>query len=256
MPKTITETRKRNAAVPLSSNEHLQKWVEKMAELTEPASIHWVDGSQEEYDHLCAEMVAGGTFIKLNEELWPGCYYARSDRQRCRARRGSHVHLLAFEGCRGSHQQLGKSLRHEAQAEGPVQRRDARAHHVRAAFQHGSGRFADVADRRAADRLALCRRQHAHHGAHRHARAPRDRQGLQARGALHAHGRRAACARPVRRAVALQQGKIHRPFPGDARDLVVRFGLRRQRAARARSASRCALLRTSRATKAGWPSIC
>src|SRR5258705_11142455 len=24
-------------------------------------------------------MVAGGTFIKLNEELWPGCYYARSD---------------------------------------------------------------------------------------------------------------------------------------------------------------------------------
>ncbi len=79
MPKTITETRKRNSAVPLSSNEHLQKWVEKMAELTKPESIHWVDGSQEEYDHLCAEMVAGGTFIKLNEKLWPGCYYARSD---------------------------------------------------------------------------------------------------------------------------------------------------------------------------------
>ena len=79
MPKTITEIKKRNSAVPLSSNEHLQKWVEKMAELTEPAAIHWVDGSKEEYDHLCAEMVAGGTFIKLNEKLWPGCYYARSD---------------------------------------------------------------------------------------------------------------------------------------------------------------------------------
>jgi phosphoenolpyruvate carboxykinase (GTP) len=50
-----------------------------MAELTEPAEIHWVDGSQEEYDQLCAEMVAGGTLIKLNEKLWPGCYYARSD---------------------------------------------------------------------------------------------------------------------------------------------------------------------------------
>jgi phosphoenolpyruvate carboxykinase (GTP) len=50
-----------------------------MAELTTPADIHWVDGSQEEYDRLCAEMVAGGTFIKLNEELWPGCYLARSD---------------------------------------------------------------------------------------------------------------------------------------------------------------------------------
>jgi len=50
-----------------------------MAELTRPARIHWVDGSQEEYDQLCAEMVASGTFTKLNEKLWPGCYYARSD---------------------------------------------------------------------------------------------------------------------------------------------------------------------------------
>jgi len=50
-----------------------------MAELTEPAAIHWVDGSQEEHDFLCAEMVAGGTLIKLDEKLWPGCYYARSD---------------------------------------------------------------------------------------------------------------------------------------------------------------------------------
>src|SRR5580658_7309777 len=79
MPKTITQVKKRDAAVPLSSNEHLQRWVEKMAELTEPAEIHWVDGSEEENDQLCAEMVASGTFIKLNEKLWPGCYYARSD---------------------------------------------------------------------------------------------------------------------------------------------------------------------------------
>jgi len=50
-----------------------------MAQLTQPESIHWVDGSQEEYDALCAQMVAGGTFTKLNQDLWPGCYYARSD---------------------------------------------------------------------------------------------------------------------------------------------------------------------------------
>jgi len=50
-----------------------------MAALTKPAEIHWVDGSQEEYDDLCSQMVASGTLIKLNEKLWPGCFYARSD---------------------------------------------------------------------------------------------------------------------------------------------------------------------------------
>src|SRR5207302_10946291 len=48
------------------------------ANLTKPDAIHWVDGSQEEDEALKAEMVASGTLIKLNEELWPGCYYARS----------------------------------------------------------------------------------------------------------------------------------------------------------------------------------
>ena len=69
----------RDASVPLSKNEHLLRWVEKMAQLTQPAAIHWVDGSVEEDETLKAQLVAGGTFIKLNEELWPGCYYARSD---------------------------------------------------------------------------------------------------------------------------------------------------------------------------------
>src|SRR6266568_7267028 len=93
MPKTITEARKhtdteskkhaeggkRDPAVPLSRNEHLHRWVAKMAQLTQPAAIHWVDGSEQEYDELCAQMVESGTFIKLNQDLWPGCYYARSD---------------------------------------------------------------------------------------------------------------------------------------------------------------------------------
>ncbi len=69
----------RDVSVPLSANKHLLRWVEKMSELTKPASIHWVDGSQEENDDLCAQMVQTGTLIKLNQDLWPGCYYARSD---------------------------------------------------------------------------------------------------------------------------------------------------------------------------------
>jgi len=77
--KDVTRIPSRNTAVPLSKNEHLLRWVEKMAELAKPAAIHWVDGSQEEIDILRREMVASGTLIKLDEKLWPGCYYARSD---------------------------------------------------------------------------------------------------------------------------------------------------------------------------------
>ena len=69
----------RNPATPLSNNPKLLKWVEEIAQLTKPAAIHWVDGSQEENDALCDLLVKAGTYIKLNEKLWPGCYYAKSD---------------------------------------------------------------------------------------------------------------------------------------------------------------------------------
>ena len=78
-PNTGNIINGRDPSVPLSRNTNLLKWVDKMARLTHPDAIHWVDGSQEEYDALCAQLVDNGTFIKLNEELWPGCYYARSD---------------------------------------------------------------------------------------------------------------------------------------------------------------------------------
>ena len=63
---------------PLTTNRHLIRWVEKMAELTQPESIHWIDGSEAEYDRLCDGLVDSGTFARLNPELWPGCFYARS----------------------------------------------------------------------------------------------------------------------------------------------------------------------------------
>ncbi|MBX3749960.1 MAG: phosphoenolpyruvate carboxykinase (GTP) [Opitutaceae bacterium] len=66
-------------ATPLSRNPHLLRWVNKVAILCKPAAIHWVDGSPSEYDALCARMVVDGTFIKLNQKKWPGCYLARSD---------------------------------------------------------------------------------------------------------------------------------------------------------------------------------
>jgi len=79
MSSPVKKTIERDTAAPLSTNVHLLNWVEKMANLTKPAAIHWVDGSVEEDEMLKAQMVETGTFVKLNEKLWPGCYYARSD---------------------------------------------------------------------------------------------------------------------------------------------------------------------------------
>ncbi len=48
----------------LTKNIHLIRWVEKMANLTQPAAIHWIDGSAEENEYLCLQRVEAGTFTK------------------------------------------------------------------------------------------------------------------------------------------------------------------------------------------------
>ena len=60
------------------NNPELLRWVKEMTELCKPDSVYWCDGSQEEYDRLCQQMVDSGTFIKLNETRRPNSFLARS----------------------------------------------------------------------------------------------------------------------------------------------------------------------------------
>jgi phosphoenolpyruvate carboxykinase (GTP) len=65
-------------AVP-TTNEKLLAWVEEIAALTQPDAVHWCDGSREEYDRLCQELVDAGTFRRLSEARRPASYLAWSD---------------------------------------------------------------------------------------------------------------------------------------------------------------------------------
>ena len=55
-----------------TTNKKLIAWVDEMAKLCRPARIHWCDGSDKESDQLCAELVAHGTFTKLDAKKRPG----------------------------------------------------------------------------------------------------------------------------------------------------------------------------------------
>jgi phosphoenolpyruvate carboxykinase (GTP) len=63
----------------LSSHPGLLAWVDEMTDLCQPDSVVWCDGSAEEYDRLCQQLVDAGTFERLSDELRPHSYLCRSD---------------------------------------------------------------------------------------------------------------------------------------------------------------------------------
>jgi phosphoenolpyruvate carboxykinase (GTP) len=62
-----------------TKNQKLLDWVDEVAELTQPDAVYWCDGSAEEYDRICQELVDAGTFDRLSDAKRPGSYLARSD---------------------------------------------------------------------------------------------------------------------------------------------------------------------------------
>ncbi|MDB5872904.1 MAG: Phosphoenolpyruvate carboxykinase, partial [Ramlibacter sp.] len=64
---------------PYVKNARLIAWVADMAALCKPDSIHWCDGTEEEYNRLCGKLVEGGTFKKLDPVKRPNSYLACSD---------------------------------------------------------------------------------------------------------------------------------------------------------------------------------
>ena len=62
-----------------TNNQSLHNWINTIVELTKPDRVYICDGSQEEYNQLCNQMVESGTFIRLNEGKRPNSFLSRSD---------------------------------------------------------------------------------------------------------------------------------------------------------------------------------
>ncbi|MEO6652288.1 MAG: phosphoenolpyruvate carboxykinase (GTP) [Ilumatobacteraceae bacterium] len=62
-----------------TNNQRLTAWVQEWADVLQPDDVYWCDGSADEYDRFAAELVASGTFTKLDDAKRPNSYWAHSD---------------------------------------------------------------------------------------------------------------------------------------------------------------------------------
>ena len=230
---SLSERHGNNAAGgPPRTHARLQAWVEEVAALTQPSEIHWCDGSAEEYDSLCRELVEArhvrAALRRQAAQLLPGPFGPR----RRRARRGPHVHLLERERTPGPTNNWRDPEEMRDALTELFRGVDAGPHDVRGALLDGPAGVADRPHRRAAHRLRVRRGQHADHDPHGQGRARRAgrRTATSSRACTRSASRSPTGARTCRgRATPRTSTSCTSPRP---RDLVLRLGLRRQRAAR------------------------
>ena len=159
-----------------TSNDRLERWVDEWAAILQPDSVHWCDGTAEEYDRLAGELVESGTFTRLADAKRPNSYWAHSDPADVARVEDRTFICSATPDLAGPNNNWRDPDAMRAEMRAPLRRRDARPHDVRRAVLDGPARIAHRPHRRAAHRLRLRGGFDADHDAHGPGRARRARR--------------------------------------------------------------------------------